>query len=126
MQVSKRKFEVNNGAIHGAYRKAAGQEIMQLTSCGCVSALRYELNSEPAMAAITEATEDTTGVTEAPHGAELEAGEEAGGAAEAAASAGAVEAGAPHLEPGLPLGSVAQGDDEENRHQHFNNQEDYP
>ena len=78
------------------------------------------------MAAITEAMEDTTGVMEAPLGAELEAGEEAGGAAEAAASAGAVEAGAPHLEPGLPLGSVAQGDDEENRHQHFNNQEDYP
>ena len=77
------------------------------------------------MAAITEATEDTTGVMEAPLGAELEAGEEAGGAAEAAASAGAVEAGAPHLEPGLPLGSVAQGEDKENRLQHFNNQEDY-
>ena len=79
------------------------------------------------MGATTEATEDTTGDMEAPPGAELEAGEEAGGAAEAAASAaGAVEAGAPHLEPGLPLGSVAQGDDEENSHQHFNNQEDSP
>ena len=78
------------------------------------------------MEAITEATEDTTGVMEAPLGAELEAGEEAGGAAEAAASAGAVVAGAPHLEPGLPLGSVAQGDDEENALQHFHNQEYYP
>ena len=78
------------------------------------------------MAAITEAMEDTTGVMEAPHGAELEAGEEAGGAAEAAASAGAVVAGAPHLEPGLPLVSVAQGGDKENQLQHFYNQEDYP
>ena len=25
IQVSKRKFEVNNGLIHGAYRKATGQ-----------------------------------------------------------------------------------------------------
>ena len=78
------------------------------------------------MVATTEATEDTTGVMEAPLGAELEAGEEAGGAAEGAASAGAVVAGAPHLGPGLPLGSVAQGGGKENRLQHFNNQEDYP
>ena len=78
------------------------------------------------MVATTEATEDTTGDMEAPLGAELEAGEEAGGAAEAAASAGAVEVGASHLGPGLPLGSVAQGGDKENRLQHFNNQEYYP
>ena len=90
------------------------------------SVLRDDQNSEPAMAAITEATEDTTGVMEAPLGAELEAGEEAGGAAEAAASAGAVVVVAPHLEPGLPLGSVAQGDDEENALQHFHNQEYFP
>ena len=76
------------------------------------------------MAAITEATEDTTGVTEAPHGAELEAGEETGGAAEAAASAGAVVVVAPHPEPGLPLGSVAQGDDEENAVNVYINPED--
>ena len=78
------------------------------------------------MVATTEATEDTTGAMEAPLGAELEAGEEAGGAEEAAASAGGVVAGAPHLGPGLPLGSVARGDDEENMHQRLYNREDYP
>ena len=74
---------------------------------------RDKHNSELAMAAITEDTEDTTEAMEALLGAEL-----AAGVVVAAASEGALTVvAAPHLEPGLLLDSAAQGEDEEERQQ---------